>query len=407
MADPITWRNVGSTVGSNPAGLLHIGQQQTQQGLDAIGKLFQTNTRQDQDNFERARENNTASYLDAVANAGGIDALQNPETQANLKALRDSFGAAIDKNVTRNAVTERISGLQRQEAAAAQYDDMQTERAQRGLIDQGVAMASAGDMAGVQKLLADNQFLNEGKLANELTGIVDAGTRRAYAAEDQARQNRAETRQVQQFNETMKAAAENRVIRNEARQDAKEERDLRRNTRVLDDSITQAGNIVKTKLANNEWAQTSVDPAKDASTILASMVDKKGDSTVDAWFGFNDDDRREMTKTVHKLLAEGVEVDGVKYKIPPAMIQQELAASGGNVWLQSNGASKNLEEFFKNSFTGNAGAANRAKATQAQEIKDRAREFTQTIGKAKTSLGATATLDTSGIVKALAELAAP
>ena len=407
MAEPITWRNVGGTVGGGTAGLLAMGQQQVNQGLDAISKLFRSNAAQDERNFLRVRENNTAQYLDAVASAGGVDALQDPATRQGLEALRAGFGAAIDREATRGAVDTRIAGLQRQAAATAEFEDMNTERAQRGLIDQGIALASAGNMDGVRQLLAENQFLNEGKLANELFGIVDAGTRRQYAAEDQARQNRSEQRQIAQFKETMAAAAENRVIRNEARRDAKEERDFRRNSRVLDDAATKAQGILSAKLANNEWANTSTDPAKDATTILKGMVDKNGNSVSDSWLGSNADDRRQMTQTVTKLLSEGVEVDGVKYKVPPALIQQELAASGGDWFIRTNGASKSLEEFFKNSFTGNAGAVNRAKALEAQEIKANAREFINTLNKAKVQIGTSSSLDTSGIVAGLAALANP
>lgn len=407
MAEPITWRTIGSTVGGNPAGLLAMGQNQINQGLDAVSRLFRDEQRQQQANFAQVRDNNTAKYLDAVAAAGGIDALTNPETRAGLEAMRAGFGAAIDRNATRGAIDTQLAGLQRQAAAQGQYEDMQLERAQRGLIDQGVALAQAGDLAGVQKLLADNTFLNEAKLANELTGIVDAGTRRQYAAEDQARQNRNEARQAAQFQESMAAAAENRVMRKEARQDAKEERDFRRNSRVLDDAAAKAQGIVSQKLANNEWAQTSTDPSKDSAAILKGMVDKNGNSIFDSWIGSNDDDRRQMTKTVTKLLSEGVEVDGVKYKIPPAMIQQELANSGGNWFIRTNGASKSLENFFKDSFTGNAGAVNRAKALEAQEIKDNARSFINTLNKAKVQIGSSGTLDTSGIVAGLAALANP
>ena len=82
MADPITWRNVGSGGGGNPAALLAMGQNQVQQGLSAIGDLFKSEQKLQQQNAVQMRENNTAQYLDAVANAGGLDQLQNPETRA-------------------------------------------------------------------------------------------------------------------------------------------------------------------------------------------------------------------------------------------------------------------------------------------------------------------------------------
>lgn len=401
MAEPITWRTIGSTVGGgSAASLLAQGQRQATEGLDAISRLFRDDQRLQQQNFERARDNNTAKYLDAVAAAGGVDALQNPETRAGLEAMRAGFGAAIDRNATRNAIDSQVTGLQRAEAATAQYEDMQLERAQRGLIDQGVALAQAGDMEGVKKLLADNQFLNEGRLANELTGIVDAGTRRQYAAEDQARQGRNEQRQIAQFQESMAAAAENRVMRKEARQDAKEERDFRRNSRVLDDAAKQAQGILTQQEARNPWARTSTDPTKDAQALLSNL----SGGEYDAWLSSNESDRRAMTKSVTKLLSEGVEVDGKKYQIPPAMLQQELQAIAGNVHILSSPA-RDIENHFRDILSGNTGAPMRAQADLAQQTKANARNFINTLNRAKTRLGSSGSLDTSGIVAGLAELA--
>lgn len=404
MAGPITWQNVGGGGNNNAVSLLNMGQQQIQQGLGALSGIIRENQQREQRNFQAARDNNTAKYLDAVASAGGVEALQNPETRANLEAMRSGFGAAIDRNATRNAIDTRVSGLQQQERVANAYADDQLERSQRGLIDQGMQLAQAGDMAGVQKLLAENQFLNEGKVAQDLIGIVDSGTRRQYAADNQARADRSEKRQIAQFQESMAAAAENRVIRNEARRDAKEERDFRRNTRVLDDAASQAQNILTQQESRNPWARTSTDPGKDAAALLKNMVDSKGDSDFDAWLSTNKSDRRAMTETITKLLSDGVEVDGQKYQIPPALLQQELQAVAGEThWFKSPAG--NIEQRFKDMLSGNAGAAARAQVEQAQQTKANAREFINTLKQAKTQIGTSSSLDTSGIVAGLAALA--
>lgn len=401
MAEPITWRNVGGGGGGNPAALLAMGQNQVQQGLSALGGLFRNEQKLQMQNSEQVRENNTAQYLDAVQNAGGVDALQDPETRAQLEGMRAGFGAAINRDVTRGAIDNRIKGLQQQTLVENQFTDQATERQQRGLVDKGLELAQAGDTQGVQQLLADTQFLDEGKVATNLMGILDAKTRRQYAAEDQQRQDRSEGRQVAQFQESMAAAAENRLMRKEALTDSRQERAFRNGARVLDDAAEQAKTILNTRLAGNEWANVSTDPGKDAQIVL------KGAGGLEKFAStLNPDsvDFRQMQEGVVDLLANGVEVDGQLYKVPPAMLQQVLTTNSNNLNFRDN-PMESIKQDLIDSLSGNTGAGNRAKVREAQEVRDRANNVMQTLKRAKTQLGSSSTLDTSGIVQALAELA--
>lgn len=401
MADPITWRNVGGGGGGNPAALLAMGQNQVQQGLSAIGDLFKNEQRLQRDNAVQQRENNTAQYLDAVANAGGLEQLQNPETRAQLEGMRAGFGAAIDRNATRGAIDNRVKNLQQQAVADNQFTDQATERQQRELVDQGLQMAQAGDMQGVQKLLSDTQFLNEGKVAQDLMGVLDARTRRQYAAEDQARQGRAETRQIAQFQESMAAAAENRIMRKESMEDAREQRAFRNGAKVLDDAAEQAKTILNTRLAGNEWANVSTDPGKDAAVLLKGITDS-GKFT--SYLNSDKTDIKQMQEGTVDLLANGVEVDGQLYKVPPALLQQVINQNSKN-WNILDNPMDSIRDDLRNSLSGNAGAGNRAKSREADEIRDKANNVMQTLKRAKTQLGSSSSLDTSGIVQALAELA--
>jgi hypothetical protein len=401
MAEPITWRNVGSGGGGNPAALLAMGQNQVQQGLSALGGLFRNEQKLQMRNQDQVRENNTAQYLDAVASAGGVDALQNPETRAQLENMRKGFGAAIDRDVTRNAIDTRVKGLQQQAVVDNQFTDQATERQQRGLVDKGLELAQAGDMQGVQKLLADTQFLDEGKVATNLMGILDAKTRRQYAAEDQQRQDRSEGRQIAQFQESMAAASENRQMRKEAMADSRQERAFRNGARVLDDAAEQAKSILNTRLAGNEWANVSTDPGKDAAVLLKGLTD---DDKFMSLANTDKTDIRQMQEGVTALLATGVEADGQLYKVPPALLQQVINQNSKN-WNLGDNPMESIREDLRNSLSGNAGAGNRAKVREAQEVRDRANNVMQTLKRAKTQLGSSSTLDTSGIVQALAELA--
>jgi hypothetical protein len=401
MADPITWRNVGGGGGSNPAALLALGQNQVNQGFNALGTLFQNESRLQQKNALQVRDNNTAQYLDSVAAAGGVDALQDPAKRAELEATRAGFGAAIDRNATRDAIDNRVKGLQQQTLVANQYADQATEREQRGVIDKGLELAQAGDAAGVQKLLADTQFLDEGKVANNLMGILDARTRRQYAAEDQSRQNRAEGRQIAQFQENMAASTENRLYQRGARQDAEDQRTYRQGAKVLDDAAEQAKGILNSKLSGNEWASTSTDPTKDTQVILkaAGGLDK-----FSSWLNTDKTDFAQVQSGITDLLTTGIDVEGENYKVPPAILQQVLLSNSNRLNVSDN-PMNDIRNDLRNSLSGNAGAANRAKVREAQDIRAKAGNVMNTLKRAKTQLGSSSKLDTSGIVQALAELA--
>ena len=401
MAEPITWRNVGGGGGGNPAALLAMGQNQVQQGLSALGGLFRNEQKLQMQNSEQVRENNTAQYLDAVQNAGGVDALQNPETRAQLEGMRAGFGAAIDRNATRGAIDNRVKGLQQQTLVENQFTDQATERQQRGLVDKGLELAQAGDTQGVQQLLADTQFLDEGKVATNLMGILDAKTRRQYAAEDQQRQDRSEGRQIAQFQESMAAASENRLMRKEALADSRQERAFRNGSKVLDDAAEQAKTILNTRLTGNEWANVSTDPAKDVQVLLKTAG---GLENFTSLANVDSTDYKQMQNGLTELLGPGLEVDGQLYKIPPALLQQVLN-SNSTTWNIKDNPMEAIRTELKNSLSGNIGAGNRAKVREAQDVRAQANNVMQTLKRAKTQLGSSSTLDTSGIVQALAELA--
>lgn len=400
MAGPITWRTIGGGGGGNSTALLALGNQQVQQSFNALQNIFKNETQLQEKNQAAVTANNTAQYLDAV-NAADLNALQDPEQRASLEALRAGFGAAIDRTATRGAIDNRIANVQKQTVAGNQFQDQATEREQRGLIDKGLELATSGDMAGVQKLLSDTQFLNEGKVTSDLMSVLDARTRRTYAAEDQQRQERAEGRQIAQFQESMAAAAENRIIRKEERADRSEERAFRNGARVLDDASNQAKEILNTRLAGNEWANVSTDPAKDAQVLLGGT---KGLKNFESFFNSDSTDYKQIQEGVTDLLSKGIEVEGEIYKVPPAILQQAINANSNN-WNVFDNPMDAIRSQIKDSLSGNAGAGNRAKVREAAEVRAAANNFMQTVKRGKTQLGSSSTLDTSGIVAALAELA--
>jgi len=209
MASPITWRNVGNTVsGSGAPGLIAQAQQQTQQGMNALQDLVRANVKQNQQNQLATAANNTNDYLDRVA-AADLATLATPEGQQALEAIRTGFGTAIDRNATRNAIQDRLAAGQKAAVQQGQYDDFVQGRNERSAVDSLYGLAAANDRAGVERALAENQFLDEGALRKELYGTLDQNQQRQYRANAEGRANRAEARSAASHALSMETGREN------------------------------------------------------------------------------------------------------------------------------------------------------------------------------------------------------
>lgn len=208
MAGPITWRNVQGSGFNGANGLLAAGQQQMAQGLQTLQNLFTTNAKEEQLNRAAVRDFNTQQYLDQVANTD-LTALQDPAARAKLEEQRAGFGIGIDQAATRNAIDQRLALGQQQAIQQGKFEDFNTERDQRGLIDQLQGLAAAGDKAGVDSILEQTQFLDEGKLRNELSGVFDNARQRELRESAEGRAQRGEARSAASHALSMASGQEN------------------------------------------------------------------------------------------------------------------------------------------------------------------------------------------------------
>lgn len=353
MAGPITWRNVGGGgMGGVPA-LLHMGQQQIQQGLSALSGLMGDNQKMQRQNFLVSRDNNTEAYLDEVASAGGLEALQNPEIRAQLEASRKSRGA-IDLGATRNAIDERITGLQRAAVASGAYQDQQTERDQRPVLEQVYEAARNNDRAKTNELFANNNLLNEGKVAADIDSVFDAATRRTYAAEDQARQGRQEVRSAAQFAESMANAKENRADRQTARQ---EKRDFNMLTAMEEQLKGQSAAIS----ASNPLLP-SKDPIGDANAAV-----KKVAGSIDPWTDDANTAVNALTDRITSYMGTGRDIQGLgKVKLPTAVMEQFLTEAAGESFQSTDTMLTYMDTWVDSYITKNAGAFQQAAKAQEQ-----------------------------------------
>lgn len=402
----LTWRTIGNGGAASAGSLLSMGQQQVTQGLGVLNDLLKQNQLNEQRNALAVRDNNTQSYLDQVAAAGGAEALANPEIRAQLEQTRAGFGAAIDRGATRGAIDDRLSGLQKQAVQTGAYEDQQAERNQRATVDQLYTLAANGDQAGVNKILDEQQLFNEGKLRAELTGTFDKAQDRIYRQNAEGRAERSEGRAIESHGlsmENMRVNMANSVLdrqmRIEDRNERKEDRQYIKDAATLDGAVKQAQALEEAGRAKNIFANPSKNPIEDANKVLADLP--KGE--FDAWLSTNKGDREKMTKSVVDLLRDGITLDGENVPVPPQLLTTFLNNTKGKMYL-FNSPAKDLRKDLETFAQDNAGIGMAAK--EGKQIREATTRLVNALQRKKTELGGSKNLDTSDIVKQLSMLAA-
>ena len=279
MAGPITWRNV-ATGGGNAAGLLAAGQQQVQQGFETLRGLFKDNTAEDRQNFAATRDFNTQAYLDKVA-ATDLAALASPVVQQQLAADRAAYGVGIDQAATRNAIQARLADAQKAAVQQGQYDDFQQARKERVITDQLYGMAAAGDKAGVDKILQEQQLLNEGELRKQLTGTFDDAQQREYRAAAEGRAQRADARSAASHALSQAQGYENlnyaKAVHSEGIRKLNEDKladSLAMRVYEEDKNATQAQNSLIEQIAKENGTTVGVDGTIDLKSLDQDAQDR-------------------------------------------------------------------------------------------------------------------------------------
>lgn len=386
MAGPITWRNVGGDGGRQGAQLLRGGQDQL---MGAGNSLLRTLDQYRQMNVANAgiiKAGNTQDFLDQVAGVGDATALANPETQAQLDAARLGYGNNIDRTVARGAVADQLARLQGAAVKTQQYNDVQEEVQQRPILEDLAQKLYSGDTAGYEQTLADNHLRNEDVLRKQLAGRQDDVTNQGYRAAGEQRAQGAEGRAIQSFNLSQEVGKENLVNSRQERKYRDDQREVALAGEAIKMVTDESAGELAAKQAGNIFATGSTDVNKDSQTILknAGLVDGE----FDTWTGSNDSDRQKVQKGVTSMLSDGVKLkrDGkeVNVPIPPAMIEQYLASTKGEIYITQS-PEVSMQSYFTNMFKDNPELAQRAfdgldakkqHNSLVSELKKTARELT-------------------------------
>lgn len=369
MAGPITWRTVQGDGGRMGAQLLQGGSRQLDGAADSLLRTLDQYRQMNVANAGIIKADNTQNFLDQVAAAGGADQLALPEVQQQLDQIRLQYpNGAIDRNVARGAVAERLASLQKQGLANQQYADVQQEVAQRPVLEDLAAKLYAGDTEGYNKVLDTNNLKDEADLRKQLQSYTDDATNRGYRAAGEQRAQGAEQRAIasdgraqQSFNLSQEVGRENLANTREERTYRKDQREVALASDAIKMVADESAGALALKQQGNIFATGSTDPTKDAQAILKNAGIANGE--FDSWLGSNDTDRQRVQKTTVALLTDGVPLkrDGkeVNVPIPPALIEQYLASTSGEIYI-SKDPEKEMSAYFSNLLKDNPVMAARA-----------------------------------------------
>lgn len=191
---PITWKNVGGDTGHREAGWLTQGAADSMnQGINALRGILNEQRQTEQQNFQTTRKNNTAAYLDGLQQYGSVDELEAAQTSGALEALRSSLGPNIDRNVVRNAASERLNALRTQETQANEFEKDRLQRDVAPLVESLRGEILGGNANALDSVTEEQQSqLTSAGVWDELVGFQkeqrQAGEDRSYLNEKRDRE---------------------------------------------------------------------------------------------------------------------------------------------------------------------------------------------------------------------------
>ena len=152
---PITWRNIQGGNGAVEAGrLLNAAQNSVNTGLDKITDVFAQYRETDRANWENGKENNTQAFLDRLAQFRTPEELAAAQASGELDALKQQYGAQIDRGLIRDTEAGLQQKLIDRITAQNQYGDYNLDRSQRDQINETAMRAAKGDPKAIEAMQA-------------------------------------------------------------------------------------------------------------------------------------------------------------------------------------------------------------------------------------------------------------
>lgn len=141
----ITWQNVNGPSLAEASRPLDSAARAFDMGFGALRGVLDQRNQIDNQNFQTGKANNTAAYLDKIAQLRTIDQLKQAQSSGALDQLRASFGSQIDANAVRGAADTRLTGLMAQEKQSMEFDNLLKDQRSHPFMDAYKVAAQKGD----------------------------------------------------------------------------------------------------------------------------------------------------------------------------------------------------------------------------------------------------------------------
>lgn len=165
---PITWRNIEAPSFEGAARIMETGRGAFNDGVAALQGSFDEYGNQIQKNWDQGKENNTQTFLDRLAQYKTPEELTAAQASGELNALKQQFGAQIDRGLVRDTEVDLQQKLIERISAQNQYADDSLDRTQRGDMDEIKGMIAKRDFTGAEAALERLELRNEAPLFEAL-----------------------------------------------------------------------------------------------------------------------------------------------------------------------------------------------------------------------------------------------
>jgi len=218
MSNPITWRNVNGPDLRSGAAILGQAQQSFDKAFSGAQGVINDWQGIQEANQANTIDKNTEQFLNTI-NQRYRDpaALEQARQSGELDALRQQYGQyGLDTDKTNVAAIDSILGQRRtQRKENQEYSDFETRLGNRAARDAHDVAIAEGRFEDAAKIRSENEFLNEGGMAQAQTSAQHAEENLNWTREQRnnTRQDRAETQQQKAIRKQGEALAADAFLR--------------------------------------------------------------------------------------------------------------------------------------------------------------------------------------------------
>lgn len=165
----ITWRNVNDSGTNEALRSLMAASAGVTNSFGALQGVVRDVEAADKQAFERAKENNTNAFLDALQSRYTTpEAMQAAIASGDAEAFRQSFGNQINASLTRGAADTRLANLRQQDMAGRQYVNQVTDDRDQAVVSNLQSLALQGKTPEALEELQKISDRNKGKASQTL-----------------------------------------------------------------------------------------------------------------------------------------------------------------------------------------------------------------------------------------------